>query len=143
MPIDHDDIEPLLTEAQEAFRYGGQTPEEGLDISSADLVQLRGDSIHPSSSLAVESILRFDLLARNALVVVELRFTARRSRPPRTSTHATTSTTLPRRGTPRPHCVFVDHEQAVDCYAVAGSIRRTMPAKSSSKLRTASRSWSA
>jgi HEPN domain-containing protein len=41
MPIDHDDIEPELSNAQEAFRRGGQTPEEGLDVSSADLVQLR------------------------------------------------------------------------------------------------------
>jgi len=41
MPINHDDIEPELSNAQEAFRRGGQTPEEGLDISSADLVQLR------------------------------------------------------------------------------------------------------
>ncbi|QCC51753.1 hypothetical protein [Halapricum salinum] len=41
MPIDHDDIEPELSNAQKAFRRGEQTPEEGLDVSSADLVQLR------------------------------------------------------------------------------------------------------
>ena len=41
MPIDHDDIEPELSNAQEAFRRGGQTTEEGLDVSSADLVQPR------------------------------------------------------------------------------------------------------
>jgi hypothetical protein len=41
MPINHDDIEPELSNAQEAFRRGGQTPEEGLDVSSADLIQLR------------------------------------------------------------------------------------------------------
>jgi hypothetical protein len=41
MPISHDDIEPELSNAREAFRRGGQTPEEGLDVSSADLVQLR------------------------------------------------------------------------------------------------------
>ncbi|MFC7132694.1 MULTISPECIES: hypothetical protein [Salinibaculum] len=41
MPINHDDIEPQLSNAQEAFRLGGQTLEEGLDVSSAELVQLR------------------------------------------------------------------------------------------------------
>ncbi|WP_458190990.1 hypothetical protein [Haladaptatus sp. NG-WS-4] len=41
MPIELDDIEPLLTEAEEAFRWGGQHPEEGLDISDAGLIQLR------------------------------------------------------------------------------------------------------
>lgn len=41
MPISHDDIGPLLSNAQEAFRRGGQVPETGLDISGADLVQLR------------------------------------------------------------------------------------------------------
>ncbi len=41
MPISHADIEPQLSNAQEAFRHGGQTTEEGLDVSSADLVQLR------------------------------------------------------------------------------------------------------
>jgi HEPN domain-containing protein len=41
MPISHDDIEPLLSNAQDAFRRGGQTAEDGLDVSSADLVQLR------------------------------------------------------------------------------------------------------
>lgn len=41
MPIDHDDIEPLLSNAQDAFRRGGQISEEELDVSSADLVQLR------------------------------------------------------------------------------------------------------
>jgi len=41
MPITHDDTEPELSNAQDAFRRGGQTPEEGLDVSSADLVQLR------------------------------------------------------------------------------------------------------
>ena len=30
MPISHDDIEPLLSNAQDAFRRGGQTAEEGL-----------------------------------------------------------------------------------------------------------------
>ncbi|AGB36927.1 hypothetical protein [Natronococcus occultus] len=41
MPINHDDIEPELSNARETFRRGGQTPEEGLDVSSADLLQLR------------------------------------------------------------------------------------------------------
>ncbi len=41
MPINHDDIEPELSNAQDSFRRGGQTAEEGLDVSSADLVQLR------------------------------------------------------------------------------------------------------
>ncbi|OTF01219.1 hypothetical protein [Halorubrum sp. SD683] len=41
MPIDHDDIEPRLSNAQDAFRRGGQISEEGLDVASADLVQLR------------------------------------------------------------------------------------------------------
>jgi HEPN domain-containing protein len=41
MPISHDDIEPELSNAHEAFRYGGQTHETGLEVSSADLVQLR------------------------------------------------------------------------------------------------------
>jgi len=41
MPIDHNDIEPLLSNTQEAFRRGGQTRETGLDVASADLVQLR------------------------------------------------------------------------------------------------------
>jgi hypothetical protein len=39
--MNHDDIEPELSNAQESFRRGGQTAEEGLDVSSADLVQLR------------------------------------------------------------------------------------------------------
>lgn len=37
MSISHDDIEPELSNAQEAFRHGGQTPEEGLDVSSTDV----------------------------------------------------------------------------------------------------------
>jgi hypothetical protein len=41
VPISHDDIGPLLSNAQEAFRRGGQVPETGLDVSGADLVQLR------------------------------------------------------------------------------------------------------
>lgn len=41
MPISHDDIEPELSTAKEAFRRGGQTIEAGLDVASADLVQLR------------------------------------------------------------------------------------------------------
>ena len=41
MPLDHDDIEPRLSDTQDAFRRGGQTPEEGLDVASADLVQQR------------------------------------------------------------------------------------------------------
>jgi len=41
MPLDQDDIEPRLSDAQDAFRRGGQTPEQGLDVASADLVQLR------------------------------------------------------------------------------------------------------
>lgn len=41
MPISHEDLEPLLSDAQEAFRRGGQIPEEGLDVASPDLVQLR------------------------------------------------------------------------------------------------------
>lgn len=41
MPIDPDDVEPELTQAEEAFRRGGQEYETGLDISNAELVQLR------------------------------------------------------------------------------------------------------
>ncbi len=41
MPISHEDLEPGLSNAKEAFRRGRQTPETGLDVSSADLVQLR------------------------------------------------------------------------------------------------------
>lgn len=41
MPIGHDDLKPNLSAAEEAFRYGGQSHEEGLDVSSAELVQLR------------------------------------------------------------------------------------------------------
>lgn len=41
MPLTVDDVEPELTAAEEAFRYGGQTPERGLDVSDAGLVQLR------------------------------------------------------------------------------------------------------
>ena len=40
MPLEIDDIEPLLTDAEEAFRLSGQN-EEGLDVSDAGLVQLR------------------------------------------------------------------------------------------------------
>ncbi|WP_256297616.1 hypothetical protein [Haloarchaeobius salinus] len=41
MPITLDDIEPTLTDAETAFRHGGQTAEDGLGVSSAELVQLR------------------------------------------------------------------------------------------------------
>lgn len=41
MPIDHDDLEPRLSNAQDAFRRGGQTSEDGLDVASANLIQLR------------------------------------------------------------------------------------------------------
>ncbi|WP_436343771.1 hypothetical protein [Natronorubrum sp. FCH18a] len=41
MPIDLDDLEPLVSNAEEAFRRGGQTAEEGLDVSDGGLVQLR------------------------------------------------------------------------------------------------------
>lgn len=41
MPLELDDIEPLLTDAEEAFRRSGQRREEGLDVSDAGLVQLR------------------------------------------------------------------------------------------------------
>lgn len=41
MPIDHDAVEPALSNAREAFRRGGQTQETGLEVSSADLIQLR------------------------------------------------------------------------------------------------------
>lgn len=41
MPLELDDVEPLLTEAEEAFRRSGQRREEGLDVSDAGLVQLR------------------------------------------------------------------------------------------------------
>jgi len=41
MPISHDDIEPELSTAKDAFRRGGQTTEAGLDVASADLVHLR------------------------------------------------------------------------------------------------------
>ena len=41
MPIELDDVEPELAEAQEAFRLGGQDLEEGLTTSDAGLLQLR------------------------------------------------------------------------------------------------------
>lgn len=41
MPIDIDDIESELSDAEDAFQYGGQTPETGLDVSDAGFVQLR------------------------------------------------------------------------------------------------------
>jgi len=41
MPITLDDIEPLLSDAEDAFRRGGQEQEDGLDVSDAGLVQLR------------------------------------------------------------------------------------------------------
>lgn len=41
MPIELDDIEPLLTETEEAFRRSGQRREDGLDVSDAGLIQLR------------------------------------------------------------------------------------------------------
>ena len=41
MPINHEDLEPLLSDAQKAFRRVGQIPEEGLNVASPDLVQLR------------------------------------------------------------------------------------------------------
>ena len=41
MPMTLDDIEPLLTNTEDAFRRGGQEQEEGLDVSDAGLVQLR------------------------------------------------------------------------------------------------------
>lgn len=41
MPITLDDIEPKLSDAEAAFRHGGQNPERGLDVSEAGLVQLR------------------------------------------------------------------------------------------------------
>lgn len=40
MPLEIDDIEPLLTDAEAAFRRSGRT-EAGLDVSDAGLVQLR------------------------------------------------------------------------------------------------------
>lgn len=41
MPLEPDDVEPLLTEVEEAFRRSGQRREEGLGVSDAGLVQLR------------------------------------------------------------------------------------------------------
>ncbi|MFC6719535.1 hypothetical protein ACFQGT_13895 [Natrialbaceae archaeon GCM10025810] len=41
MPIERDDVEPELADAEEAFRLGGQERERGLDVSDAGLVQLR------------------------------------------------------------------------------------------------------
>ncbi len=41
VPLDSDDIEPLLSDAERAFRRGGQVTEDGLDVSDAGLVQLR------------------------------------------------------------------------------------------------------
>ena len=41
MPLELEDIEPLLTDAEEAFRRSGQEREVGLDVSDAGLVQLR------------------------------------------------------------------------------------------------------
>jgi len=39
--LDLDDIEPLLSDAETAFRRGGQEMEDGLDVSDAGFVQLR------------------------------------------------------------------------------------------------------
>jgi len=41
MPITPDDVEPELSDAESAFRFGDQRPESGLDVSDAGLVQLR------------------------------------------------------------------------------------------------------
>lgn len=41
MPIDPADVEPMLSDVEEAFRRGGQRREDGLDVSDAGLVQLR------------------------------------------------------------------------------------------------------
>lgn len=41
MPITHDDVEPELSDAETAFRHGGQEAEAGLDVVDAGLVQLR------------------------------------------------------------------------------------------------------
>lgn len=41
MPVDIDDVDSELEAAEDAFRYGGQTAETGLDVSDAGLVQLR------------------------------------------------------------------------------------------------------
>jgi HEPN domain-containing protein len=41
VPLDLDDIEPLLSDAETVFRRGGQETEGGLDVSDAGFVQLR------------------------------------------------------------------------------------------------------
>lgn len=41
MPITLDDIEPELSDAETAFRHGGQEPETGLECSDSGFVQLR------------------------------------------------------------------------------------------------------
>lgn len=41
MPVTLDDIEPALSDAEAAFRYGSQDSEAGLEVSDAGLVQLR------------------------------------------------------------------------------------------------------
>lgn len=41
MPITLDDVEPELSDAETAFRYGGQETETGLDTSDRGFVQLR------------------------------------------------------------------------------------------------------
>jgi uncharacterized protein (UPF0332 family) len=41
MPIGLDDLAPHLSTAEEAFQYGGQSHEEGLNVSNAKLVHLR------------------------------------------------------------------------------------------------------
>jgi len=41
VPLDLDDIEPLLSDAETAFRRGGQETEDGLEVSDAGFVQLR------------------------------------------------------------------------------------------------------
>jgi len=41
MPVDVEDLENELEAAEWAFEAGGQTPEDGLDVEDADLVQLR------------------------------------------------------------------------------------------------------
>ena len=41
MPITLDDVEPELSDAETAFRHGGQESEVGLEVADAGLVQLR------------------------------------------------------------------------------------------------------
>lgn len=69
MPLTLDDIEPLLSNAEDAFRRGGQEQETGLDVSDSSLVHLRK---------GCRSLLGADRLLTNGYytLVIEAAFTS-------------------------------------------------------------------